>query len=51
MDISSGGAKIATTTDSLVPDRFELAFTEGGQTRSCEVIWRHGKIIGVKFAR
>jgi hypothetical protein len=50
MDISNGGAKIATTTPSLVPNRFELAFAEGGQTRSCEVIWRHGKIFGVKFA-
>jgi hypothetical protein len=35
---------------SVVPDRFELAFAEGDQTRSCEVIWRHGKICGVKFA-
>jgi hypothetical protein len=50
MDISNNGAKIATTTPSLVPDRFDLAFAEGGQTRSCEVIWRHGRICGVKFA-
>src|ERR1700675_3821804 len=40
MDNSHGGANISTT---VVPDRFELAFAEGGQTRSCEVIWRHGK--------
>ena len=50
MDISHGGAKISTTGPSLVPDRFELAFAEGDQIRSCEVIWRHGKICGVKFA-
>jgi hypothetical protein len=49
-NISSGGAKIAKTTSALVPDRFDLAFAEGGQTRSCEVIWRHGRICGVKFA-
>jgi hypothetical protein len=30
--------------------KVELAFAEGEQTRSCEVIWRHGKICGVKFA-
>jgi hypothetical protein len=50
MDISHGGAKISTTSPSVVPDRFELAFAEGDQTRSCDVIWRHGKICGVKFA-
>lgn len=49
MDISKSGAKIAAATSSLVPDRFELAFVQGGKTRSCEVIWRHGKIFGVKF--
>jgi hypothetical protein len=50
MDISHGGAKISTTSPSVVPDRFELAFAEGDQTRNCDVIWRHGKICGVKFA-
>jgi hypothetical protein len=51
MDISNGGAKIATSIPSLVPDHFELAFAEGAQTRNCEVIWRHGRICGVKFAQ
>jgi hypothetical protein len=50
MDISKNGAKIVAVTTSLVPDRFELAFAEGGQARNCEVIWRHGKIFGIKFA-
>jgi hypothetical protein len=49
MDISNNGAKIVTA--SAVPDRFQLAFFQGDQTRTCEVIWRHGKILGVKFAR
>jgi hypothetical protein len=49
MDISKNGAKILTATPSVVPDRFQLAFFEGGQTRTCEVIWRHGKVLGVKF--
>jgi PilZ domain len=50
MDISKNGAKLVATTSSLIPDRFQLAFTERGEIRSCEVIWRHGKIFGVKFA-
>jgi PilZ domain len=51
MDISNNGAKIVTATSSVVPDRFQLAFFQGDQTRTCEVIWRHGKVFGVKFAR
>jgi PilZ domain len=51
MDISNNGAKIVTATSSVVPDRFELAFFQGDQPRTCEVIWRHGKIFGVRFAR
>jgi hypothetical protein len=49
MDMSNGGAKIAATNPSLVPDRFELAFGETAQKRNCEVIWRHGKICGIRF--
>jgi hypothetical protein len=51
MDISSNGAKIVATMPAGVPDRFQLAFFTGDQTRSCEVIWRHGKVLGIKFTR
>jgi hypothetical protein len=51
MDISSNGAKIVAAMPADVPDRFQLAFFTGGQTRSCEVIWRHGKVLGIKFSR
>jgi hypothetical protein len=51
MDISSNGAKIVATAASSVPDRFQLAFFTGDQNRSCEVIWRHGKVLGIKFAQ
>jgi hypothetical protein len=51
MDISKNGAKIMTALPSQVPDRFELAFTQGDANRRlCEVVWRRGKIIGVQFA-
>jgi hypothetical protein len=50
MDISKTGAKIIASSSSTVPDRFELAFFQG-QARSCEVIWRHGKVLGVRFAQ
>jgi hypothetical protein len=50
ISISNNGAKIVAATASVVPDRFQLAFFQGGRTRTCEVIWRHGKVLGVKFA-
>jgi PilZ domain len=51
MDISLNGAKIVTEKSTAIPDRFQLAFFQGDQTRRCELIWRHGKVLGVKFAR
>jgi hypothetical protein len=46
-------AKFSATLDHsialAVPDRFELAFSEGGQHRVCEVVWRRAKMLGVKF--
>jgi hypothetical protein len=49
LDISQQGAKVVVQTPSAVPDRFELAFFQGGQSRVCEVIWRRSKMLGVRF--
>ena len=50
MDISINGAKIISAMPAQVPDRFELAFTQGDDKRRlCEVVWRRGKVIGVQF--
>jgi hypothetical protein len=51
MDISSNGAKVVAAMSPTLPERFQLAFSKGGETRSCEVIWRHGKLLGVRFAQ
>jgi hypothetical protein len=48
MDVSNHGAKIVAAMSSALPERFQLAFSNGGG-RSCEVIWRHGKVLGVRF--
>jgi hypothetical protein len=51
MDVSANGAKIISPTPTQVPDRFALAFTKGDdKPRLCEVAWRRGKAIGVRFA-
>jgi hypothetical protein len=50
MDISKRGAKIVTDGSSVVPARFELAFTlENHKRKVCEVIWRRGRMLGIKF--
>jgi hypothetical protein len=47
LDISRHGAKVIVAL--AVPDHFELVFSEGGQHRVCEVVWRRAKMVGVKF--
>jgi PilZ domain len=50
LDVSSGGARIASDDAMDVRDRFELTLVKGHPKREqCEVIWRRGKTYGVKF--
>jgi hypothetical protein len=50
LDVSSGGARIASDDAMDVRDRFELTLVKGHHKREkCEVIWRRGKTYGVKF--
>jgi hypothetical protein len=50
LDVSRGGAKLVTDQSAMIPLRFEMAFTEGDQKRRpCEVIWRRGKMIEIRY--
>jgi hypothetical protein len=50
LDVSRGGAKVITDRSATIPERFEMAFAPGDQKRRpCEVIWRRGKMIGIRF--
>jgi hypothetical protein len=50
MDISMRGAKIVRHGSSVVPARFELSFSpEDNNRQACEVIWRRGRMLGIKF--
>ena len=52
LDVSPGGAKIVTDAAFDIRDSFELALVPEHSTRqSCEVVWRRGKTVGVKFVR
>jgi hypothetical protein len=51
-DISTTGAKIVVDDPEIVPARLRLAFARDARTgRTCQVIWRRGKALGVKFVR
>ena len=50
MDVSPAGAKIVVQDGVGIPDRFELAlFRALDKRRKCEVIWRRGKMLGIRF--
>ena len=51
-DMSSTGAKLTMEDSSAWAGRLRLAFSRDARTgRKCEVIWRRGKSLGVKFVR
>jgi hypothetical protein len=51
-DMSSTGAKLTMEDSSALAGRLRLAFSRDARTgRKCEVIWRRGKSLGVKFVR
>ena len=50
LDASAASAKLVLQDASGLPDRFELAFFQAADKRQkCEVIWRRGKLLGVKL--
>src|SRR5258708_11640010 len=52
LDLSSAGAKITVDDPQAVTAKMRLAFSRDARTgRSCEVVWRRGKTLGVKFVR
>jgi hypothetical protein len=51
-DMSPSGAKIGIEDTNTLPAKLRLAFTRDARTgRSCQVVWRSGNTVGVKFVR
>ena len=48
-NVSKNGALIEPLSAEPVPDEFELFLNEQGPRRSCLVIWREGRKVGVTF--
>lgn len=51
VDMSAGGARIAVTSPTDLPDEFSLvlAFSGGNITRRVHVVWRADGEIGVRY--
>ena len=51
-DMSTTGAKITIDDPNVLPAQLRLAFARDAKTgRPCEVVWRRGKSLGIKFVR
>ena len=51
-DLSATGAKVIIDDPTVLPASFRVAFARDARTgRNCEVVWRRGKAVGVKFVR
>ncbi len=48
-DVSESGAKIELLSTEAVPDEFELFIDERDVRRSCSVVWRKKRKIGIAF--
>lgn len=48
-NMSDSGAALDVTSPVGIPDRFTLFIAVDGAHRSCVVVWRKEKRIGVKF--
>lgn len=50
LDLSKNGAKLVVETAEHIPTIIQLAFSRDARTgRTCEVLWRRGKMLGVRF--
>ena len=48
LDISEGGARIRPLDAAYLPEEFILELRDG-EVRRCELVWREGEVIGVRF--
>ena len=48
-DVSHSGAKITLDTAVEVGSLLDIAFVPRAAARRCEVVWRRGKTLGIRF--
>jgi PilZ domain len=51
-NLSTSGAKLTVDDHNTLPAKLRLAFSRDARTgRNCEVVWRRGRTVGIKFVR
>ena len=51
-DLSASGAKVTIDDPNTLPAKLKLGFSRDARTgRNCEVVWRRGRTVGIKFVR
>ena len=51
-NMSATGARITIDDPNALPAKLRLAFSRDARTgRNCEVVWRRGKSVGIRFVR
>ena len=51
-DLSGSGAKLTIEDPNTLPAKLRLAFSRDARSgRNCEVVWRRGRTVGIKFVR
>jgi hypothetical protein len=51
-DLSASGAKVTIDDPNTLPAKLRLAFSRDARSgRNCEVVWRRGRTVGIKFVR
>jgi hypothetical protein len=51
-DLSSSGAKVTIEDPNTLPAKLRLALSRDARTgRRCEVVWRRGRTVGVRFVQ
>ena len=48
-DRSPGGARLVFSGSTPIPDAFDLAIRDSGETRRVRVVWRDGMRVGVAY--
>jgi PilZ domain len=48
-DVSQNGAKITAEISADVGSQFAIAFVPRAPKRQCEVVWREGNTLGIRF--
>ncbi|MEP1206850.1 MAG: PilZ domain-containing protein [Rhizobiaceae bacterium] len=49
LDISEGGVKLEIPEIDIVPVQFKLYVPETDLIYACEIVWRDGRYVGLKF--